>query len=187
MKGRIGLLGGTFDPIHFGHLEIAKTALNQLNLTKLLILPAGNPWQKDKITDINLRLEMVKIATKNLKNVEVSEIEIDNDGPTYTYETLQDLHQIYKDTEFILLLGSDAAANFDTWKEPNLVKALARIYVVQRAGDFAQDWRFDRLHMPEIKISSREIRECVKNRNSINEFVPKEVADFILANDLYRS
>lgn len=86
-------------------------------------------------------------------------------GPTYTFETLQELHRKFPNSEFILILGSDAVAGFDTWKEPNLVKTLARIYVVQRAGDFTQDWHFDHIQMPPIEISSTEIREKVKKKN----------------------
>ena len=186
MTSRIGLLGGTFDPIHNGHIAIAKTAIQQLKLDKLLLIPAGNPWQKSEFTDSKHRLEMVKKAGNDLEKVEVSDIEVNKTGPTYTFETLQELHKKYPNSEFILILGSDAVAGFDTWKEPNLVKTLARIYVVQRAGDFTQDWHFDRIQMPPIEISSTEIREKVKNNDSISELVPKLVNEYISANGLYK-
>jgi len=186
MTSRIGLLGGTFDPIHNGHIAITKTAIQQLKLDKLLLIPAGNPWQKSEFTDSKHRLEMVKKAGNDLEKVEVSDIEVNKTGPTYTFETLQELHKKYPNSELILILGSDAVAGFDTWKEPNLVKTLARIYVVQRAGDFTQDWHFDRIHMPPIKISSTEIREKVKNNESISELVPKLVNEYISANGLYK-
>ena len=95
MNSRIGLLGGTFDPIHNGHLAIVRSAIQQLNLDKLLIVPAGNPWQKENITDKKHRLAMVKAATLGIDKVEVSEIEINKSGPTYTHETLEDLHKIH--------------------------------------------------------------------------------------------
>lgn len=186
MTSRIGLLGGTFDPIHNGHIAIAKTAIQQLKLDKLLLIPAGNPWQKSEFTDSKHRLEMVKKAGNDLEKVEVSDIEVNKTGPTYTFETLQELHKKYPNSELILILGSDAIAGFDTWKEPNLVKTLARIYVVQRAGDFTQDWHFDRIQMPPIEISSTEIRERVKNNESISELVPKSVNEYISANGLYK-
>jgi nicotinate-nucleotide adenylyltransferase len=186
MTSRIGLLGGTFDPIHNGHIAIAKTAIQQLKLDKLLLIPAGNPWQKSEFSDSKHRLEMVKKAGNDLEKVEVSDIEVNKTGPTYTFETLQELHKKYPNSELILILGSDAVAGFDTWKEPNLVKTLARIYVVQRAGDFTQDWHFDRIQMPPIEISSTEIRERVKNNESISELVPKSVNDYISANGLYK-
>ena len=186
MTSRIGLLGGTFDPIHNGHIAIAKTAIQQLKLDKLLLIPAGNPWQKSEFTDSKHRLEMVKKAGNDLEKVEVSDIEVNKTGPTYTFETLQELHKKYPNSEFIIILGSDAVAGFDTWKEPNLVKTLARIYVVQRAGDFTQDWHFDRIQMPPIEISSTEIREKVKNKDSISELVPKLVKEYISANGLYK-
>jgi nicotinate-nucleotide adenylyltransferase len=186
MTSRIGLLGGTFDPIHNGHIAIAKTAIQQLKLDKLLLIPAGNPWQKSEFSDSKHRLEMVKKAGNDLENVEVLDIEVNKTGPTYTFETLQELHKKYPNSELILILGSDAIAGFDTWKEPNLVKTLARIYVVQRAGDFTQDWHFDRIQMPPIEISSTEIREKVKNKDSISELVPKLVNEYISANGLYK-
>jgi len=186
MTSRIGLLGGTFDPIHNGHIAIAKTAIQQLKLDKLLLIPAGNPWQKSEFSDSKHRLEMVKKAGNDLEKVEVSDIEVNKTGPTYTFETLQELHKKYPNSELILILGSDAVAGFDTWKEPNLVKTLARIYLVQRAGDFTQDWHFDRIQMPPIEISSTEIREKVKNNESISELVPKLVNEYISANGLYK-
>lgn len=186
MTSRIGLLGGTFDPIHNGHIAIAKTAIQQLKLDKLLLIPAGNPWQKSEFSESKHRLEMVKKAGNDLEKVEVSDIEVNKTGPTYTFETLQELHKKYPNSELILILGSDAVAGFDTWKEPNLVKILARIYVVQRAGDFTQDWHFDRIQMPPIEISSTEIREKVKNNESISEIVPKLVNEYISANGLYK-
>ena len=186
MTSRIGLLGGTFDPIHNGHIAIAKTAIQQLKLDKLLLIPAGNPWQKSEFSDSKHRLEMVKKAGNDLEKVEVSDIEVNKTGPTYTFETLQELHKKYPNSELILILGSDAIAGFDTWKEPNLVKTLARIYVVQRAGDFTQDWHFDRIQMPPIEISSTDIRERVKNNESISELVPKLVNEYISANGLYK-
>jgi len=187
MTSRIGLLGGTFDPIHYGHIAIAKNAIQQLKLDKFFLIPAGNPWQKSEFTESKHRLEMVKKAVTDLEKVEVLEIEVSRPGPTYTYETLQVLHKKYPNCEFILILGSDAVAGLNTWKEPNLVKTLARIYVVQRAGDFTQDWHFDHIQMPPIEISSTEIREKVKNNESISELAPKSVIEYISANGLYRN
>ncbi len=187
MTSRIGLLGGTFDPIHNGHLAIAKTAIQQLKLEKLFLIPAGNPWQKSEFTDSKHRLEMVKKAVQDLDKVEVLDIEVKKSGPTYTFETLRELQEKYPNSEFVLILGSDAVAGFDTWKEPNLVKTLARIYVVQRAGDFTQDWHFDHIQMPPIEISSTSIREKVKNNESISELVPTSVNEYISANGLYKN
>ena len=187
MTSRIGLLGGTFDPIHNGHIAIAKTAIQQLKLDKLFLIPAGNPWQKSEFTDSKHRLEMVKKAGQDLEKVEVLDIEVKKSGPTYTFETLQELHTNYPESEFVLILGSDAVAGINTWKEPNLVKTLARIYVVQRAGDFTQDWHFDHIQMPPIEISSTSIREKVKNNESISELVPKSVNEYISTNGLYKN
>jgi len=154
---------------------------------KLFLIPAGNPWQKSEFTDSKHRLEMVKKAAQDLEKVEVLDIEVKKSGPTYTFETLRELHEKYPNSEFVLILGSDAVAGFDTWKEPNLVKTLARIYVVQRAGDFTQDWHFDHIQMPPIEISSTSIRGKVKNNESISELVPKSVNEYISANGLYKN
>ena len=121
MKSRIGLLGGTFNPIHFGHLEIAKAALNLLKLDKLIFIPAGNPWQKDDFISFDHRLKMLKLAIKDMANVEISEIEKDEIKPSYTYQTLEELHSIYPESEFILLVGSDAIKSFGTWKKPDWI------------------------------------------------------------------
>ena len=89
MTSRIGLLGGTFDPVHNGHIAIAEFALNKLNLNKLLITPAGNPWQKEKISSFKDRFEMTKLAFTEYKNIEISDLESDEIKPTFTYETLE--------------------------------------------------------------------------------------------------
>ncbi|MEY3515605.1 MAG: hypothetical protein RLY38_757, partial [Actinomycetota bacterium] len=99
----------------------------------------------------------------------------------------QELHKKYPTSEFILILGSDAVSGIDTWKEPNLVKTLARIYVVQRAGDFTQDWHFDHIQMSPIQISSTQIRDKVMNNESISELVPKSVNEYISTNGLYKN
>lgn len=187
MKSRIGLLGGTFNPVHFGHIEIATAALNLLNLDKLFFIPAGNPWQKEDFVSFEHRFKMLQLALKNIEKVEISEFEKDELNPSYTYETLQKFHEIYPESEFVFLMGSDAAKNFDTWKEPNLVKILARIYVVPRQGDPVVDWHFDRLQFSPMLISSSIIRNKIKLNESIDEFVPKEVIEYINANKLYRN
>lgn len=186
MTSRIGLLGGTFDPIHNGHLEIIKTAITQLKLDKLLIIPAGDPWQKKTVTSSDKRLEMVLLAVEQFKNVEVLDLEVKREGPSYMYETLEYLKQNNPQSELILLLGSDAVAGLDSWKNPNTVKSLARIYVVQRVGDFSQDWHFDHLQMPQVDISSTEIREKVKQGQSLSGLVPTKVAEYISTKSLYK-
>ncbi|MFZ9213330.1 MAG: nicotinate-nicotinamide nucleotide adenylyltransferase, partial [Candidatus Nanopelagicales bacterium] len=111
----------------------------------------------------------------------------DEVNPSYTYQTLQKLHSTNPEAEFILLIGSDAIKGFSTWKEPNLIKTLARIYVVPRQNDPIVDWHFDRLQFNPIAISSSQIREKIKNNESIEDFVPKDVIDYINTNQLYKS
>ncbi len=96
MTSRIGLLGGTFDPIHLGHIAILKTALQQLKLDKIFLIPAGDPWQKQPMTSPQHRLAMTKLATESISNVEVLDLEINRSGPTYTFETLEELHKKYE-------------------------------------------------------------------------------------------
>ena len=187
MKSRIGLLGGTFNPVHFGHIEIAKAALNLLNLDKIFFIPAGNPWQKEDFVSFEHRFKMLKLAIKNIEKVEISDLEKDEVNPSYTYQTLQKFHKNYPESEFIFLMGSDAAKNFETWKEPNLIKTLARIYVVPRQDDHIVDWHFDRLQFNPISISSSEIREKIKNNEFIDQFVSKDVIEYIRTNQLYKN
>ena len=114
MTSRIGLLGGTFDPIHLGHIAILKTALQQLKLDKMFLIPAGDPWQKQPITSPQHRLAMTKLATESISNVEVLDLEINRSGPTYTFETLEELHKKYEDTE---LEGSYDEFNENEYEE----------------------------------------------------------------------
>ena len=118
---RIGILGGTFDPIHIGHLVLAEECLSRLELDQIWFIPTGEPWLKESldITDGFHRLEMVKLATKSNPRFVVSSIEIDRSGPTYTIDTLRYLHnQLGGDTRIYFILGLDTLSNFHQWKDP---------------------------------------------------------------------
>ena len=134
---RIGILGGTFDPIHIGHLILAEEALRKLKLDQIWFIPAGEPWLKEslEITDGFHRLEMVKIATKSNPRFVVSSIEIDRSGPTYTIDTLRYLKdQLGTETRIYFILGLDTLASFHKWNRPEEILDLCEFVVSNRPG-----------------------------------------------------
>ena len=134
---RIGILGGTFDPPHLGHLLIAETARVALDLESVLFVPAGEPWLKSgqRITPASHRLHMVRIAVADNPRFCVSDCEIRRTGATYTVDTLRELRRAYPDdTELFFIVGSDVLDHFHRWKEPDEILALCRLAVIERPG-----------------------------------------------------
>jgi nicotinate-nucleotide adenylyltransferase len=165
--GRIGVFGGTFDPPHIGHLVIAADVRHELGLDRVLMIPAGEPWQKVDGGDVSqpsARLAMIEAAVGDVEGLEVSRIEVDRSGPTYTVDTLQELASAYPGAELFLILGADAAAGLDTWHEWQRLPELCRLVVVDRPGESGPvPAAFDplRVSAPRLDISSTEIRRRV--------------------------
>lgn len=198
---KIGILGGTFDPIHVGHLILAETARDRFNLDKVLIMPAGNPYFKDldKVSKDDYRADMVKLAIENNPDFDFSDIELVREGDTYTVDTLTELKNLYPDDEFFFIVGSDTLYQIENWKEPAKVFELATILVASRSavGEDAQykihelqdsfpGAKIERLNMLNIDISSTNIRAKVKAGASIKYLVPCKVLDYIEKNNLYK-
>jgi nicotinate-nucleotide adenylyltransferase len=165
--GRIGVFGGTFDPPHIGHLVIAADVRHELGLDRVLMIPAGEPWQKVDGGDVSppsARLAMIEAAVGDVEGLEVSRIEVDRSGPTYTVDTLQELASAHPGAELFLILGADAAAGLDTWHEWQRLPELCRLVVVDRPGESGPvPAAFDplRVSAPRLDISSTEIRRRV--------------------------
>ncbi len=198
---KIGILGGTFDPIHIAHLVLAETALDRFNLDKVLIMPAGEPYFKDltSVSKDDYRALMVKCAIGDYDKFEFSDIELNREGNTYTVDTLVALKDLYPNDEFFLIIGSDTLYQLENWKEPAKVLELATILVASRSAvgedvqhkiheleDAFPGAKLERLNMLNIDISSTNIRAKVKSGASIKYLVPDGVKDFIEKNNLYK-
>ncbi|MCW8848923.1 MAG: nicotinate-nucleotide adenylyltransferase [Melioribacteraceae bacterium] len=188
----VGIFGGTFDPIHFGHLITAQKVLEERNLSKIIFIPAYIAPHKIKYdySAPEHRFKMTEIAIGSSPFFEISSFEIERDDISYTYNTLVELSEKYESME--LIIGFDNLVTFDNWFKPDEILKLAKLVVLKRTYDkeikkpnkYFEEAEF--VDSPTIEISSTEIRERVKKHQPIDFFVPKEVNDYILNNNLYR-
>lgn len=197
---RIGMFGGSFNPIHNGHIGLIRGIISELSLDKLIVMPSFLPPHKevDVPTSPEDRLEMCRLAVSNIEAAEVSDLEIKRGGRSYTYETLEQLHKIYPDDELFLIMGADMFLSIETWKNPDVIFSLATICGVPRKGTGGREELARRepllndlgaktmvlsLSLPEI--SSTDIREAVRKGQQIGFFVPRCVEEYIFAKHLY--
>lgn len=198
---KIGVFGGTFDPIHLGHLYIAYEAKTTLGLDKIIFMPSGNPphKQQKKVTNSCMRYEMVKKAIDGYEKFEVSDYEIKKIEKSYTYETLEYLKDNYKDSEIYFITGGDCLIELHNWKNVWHILKLCKFVVFNRPGYTKEQFleeknKIEKKYSTEIiylpllalEISSTMIRERIKNRLSVEFFVPSKVNDFIMSNNLYK-
>jgi nicotinate-nucleotide adenylyltransferase len=191
---RLGILGGTFNPIHIAHLVVAEQVAEARRLDKVLFIPARIPPHKDSpdIAPAEDRCRMTVLATESNPCFEVSRTELDRSGRSFTKDTLRELRQSYPGTEFFYIVGSDAVAELSTWREPELVLKLAHFLVAMRPGhDLTRlEDRFrnsvEVVQVSGLDISSTEIRERVRKGLSIKYFVPEKVEQYIAQTGLYR-
>ena len=189
MAERLGILGGTFDPIHLGHLAIAEAGLGAADLNRVLFVVANEPWQKanQKITDASGRLAMVEAATSGCMRFEASDLEIRRGGKTYTVDTLRELAG--SDRELFLIIGGDIAGELLSWERADEVRELAELVVVCRPGDFLNDvpkgWRGIYVEGPQLECSSSELRRRLSLKEPIQEWVAPEVLRIIKEQKLY--
>jgi nicotinate-nucleotide adenylyltransferase len=196
----VGVLGGTFDPIHIGHLVVAEEARVKLHFDEVLFVPAGQPWLKLRrnITPAVHRAEMVRRAIANNPHFRLCTLEVERPGPSYTVDTLTKLQeQLGSEANLFFVLGRDTLAELPLWKEPNKVARLCRLVVAPRLG--SKDLKrlqaeipglLDKviqLDMPIIGISSSDIRQRLACGLSVRYLVPAEVADYIAEHMIYRS
>lgn len=194
-----GVFGGTFDPVHLGHLILAQEARERLGLRQVLFVPAGQPWMKDRaITPAAHRLAMLQLAVEDNLAFAISRIETDHPGSSYTAETLARLSEGMPGERLFFFLGWDSLEDLPRWKDPESVLALAGLVVFPRAGYPAPDLPGlerllpgvgKRLHLmggPLIQISSTEVRRRVRGGLSIRYLVPGAVEKYILGKGLYK-
>jgi nicotinate-nucleotide adenylyltransferase len=196
----IGVLGGTFDPIHVGHLILAEEARIKLGLRKVLFVPAGQPWLKvDRvITPQNHRVEMVRRAIAGNPYFELCTLEVERPGPSYTVDTMAMLQkELGGEASFFFILGHDALADLWLWKEPRKLVQLCRLVVAPRLSASLSDLNslklaipgitdnIVELDMPVVEISSSQIRKRLAQGLSIRYLVPEEVAKYIIEQRIY--
>lgn len=192
---RIGVFGGTFDPPHIGHLAVARQLVGTDDLDAVVWMPVRIPPHKphSRIAPAGLRLEMVRAATDDVEGQVVSDLELAREGPSYTVDTLRALRSEDADIDPVLILGADQFAEFSTWKEPQEVARLARLWVLEREGesphdvDPGVDVEWTAAHVPRVDVSSSEIRRRVRAGEPFRHLVPKGVAEVIEREGLYRN
>jgi nicotinate-nucleotide adenylyltransferase len=191
---RVGVLGGTFDPPHVGHLVIAVNARHALRLDRLLLVVAHDPWQKSQIRALSSaadRFAMVEAAVGDVEGLEASRIELDRGGVSYTADTLAILRDEDPSRELFLIVGSDAAAGLPTWERVDEVRKLATIVVATRPG--AEEglppvgWTWERLETPRLEVSSTDLRARVGDGRPLDYLLTPAVIECIDARGLYRS
>lgn len=190
---RVGILGGTFDPVHLGHLVAASEALQQLELEQIVFVPAGRPWQKPAYSDGEDRFMMVALAVTAHPAFAASRVELDRRGPTYTVDTLSTMRDFWgPDTVLYFIAGADAVAGLSTWKDLPGLARLAEVVAFPRPGwdgsriAPGEGWpRVHHLEMPSLAISGTDIRARVRSGRPIDFLVPAEVARYIRQHHLY--
>lgn len=199
---KIGIMGGTYDPIHLGHMQLAEQALTEQKLDKIIFVPNHVPWMKKErhITEENHRLEMVRLAIEDHPDYELSLVEIEAGGNSYTYQTLETLKKQRPEDLFYLILGADSLLSIEKWAYPEkIMKNAAILAAVRDDCDMRElslqkeklvkqyDARIFLLHMTPVHISSTVIRNAFYKEPEIAKMLPEKVAEYIRQNHLYTS
>lgn len=188
---RIGVMGGTFDPIHHGHLVAASEAADAFDLDEVIFVPTGNPGNKKVISSSENRYLMTVIATAANPRFKVSRVDIDRPGVTYTIDTLTELSRQYPDADLFFISGADAIAQILAWKEVDSIWPLAHFVAVTRPGHILElpdvkEAKISQLEVPALAISSTAIRERAEAGKPIWYLVPDGVVQYIAKHKLYR-
>jgi len=189
---RIGVMGGTFDPIHHGHLVAASEVAASFDLDEVVFVPTGRPWQKPEVTSSEHRYLMTVIATASNPMFTVSRVDIDREGPTYTIDTLRDLQRERPEAEYFFITGADAVAQILGWRDHDELWDMAHFVAVSRPGHVlttaglpSED--VSQLEIPALAISSTDCRERVRHGQPVWYLVPDGVVQYIAKHHLYRS
>lgn len=200
-KKKVGIMGGTFDPIHNGHLLIAQAALDECGLDEILFVPSGTPWLKDlsKVLDKKTRVSLTGIAIEDNPGFALSTIEIDREGNSYSYETVEELKKANPEVEYYFILGADSLFKLQDWKNPEKLMAdctlLAAVrddhdfkQVREKIAELEQNFgaKIALLSTPRVDISSTMIREKVRNGQSVRYLLPDAVREYIEKHGIYR-
>ena len=193
-RARVGVMGGTFDPIHNGHLVAASEVQQKFNLDEVIFVPTGEPWMKleSDVTEGEHRYLMTVIATAANPRFTVSRVDIDRVGPTYTVDTLRDIHEARPDADLFFISGADAIAQIVEWKDVDQVWPLAHFVAVSRPGhqltiSGLPEQGVSSLEVPALAISSTDCRRRVSRGFPVWYLVPDGVVQYISKHHLYRS
>ncbi|ANG85832.1 nicotinate-nucleotide adenylyltransferase [Microbacterium aurantiacum] len=189
---RIGVMGGTFDPIHHGHLVAASEVAQSFDLDEVVFVPTGEPWQKTEVSPSEHRYLMTVIATASNPRFTVSRVDIDRAGPTYTIDTLRDLAEQRPGAELFFITGADAVAQIFSWRNHDELWALAHFVAVSRPGHVLNTAGLpsedvSQLEIPALAISSTDCRDRVERGHPVWYLVPDGVVQYIAKHHLYRS
>lgn len=199
---RMGIFGGTFDPIHYGHLMIAENAREQYSLDQVLFIPTGHSplRHKQQITDSVHRCTMVSKAIADHPQFVLHRIEVHSQEISYTFRTIEMLKKNYKNTELFFILGADSLFDFESWRSPELIVKNCSILAAYREHERQEEFfshllylnekypgKFYPLDTPSLNVSSHEIRQRVHDHKTIRYLVPKVVEDYIRKHELYKS
>ncbi len=189
---RIGVMGGTFDPIHHGHLVAASEVAQSFDLDEVVFVPTGMPWHKNEVTPSEHRYLMTVIATASNPRFTVSRVDIDREGPTYTIDTLRDLRDSRPGAELFFITGADAIAQILSWKDHAELWELSHFVAVSRPGHVLSTAGLpgddvSQLEVPALAISSTDCRARVRRGNPVWYLVPDGVVQYIAKHHLYRS
>ncbi len=190
---RIGLFGGTFDPIHLGHLVLAEQCREQLALDEVWFIPAGTPPHKpaDGRTPGPNRLDMVQLAIAGHAPFHVTDLELQRSGPSFTVETLAEVRRLRPQARLWWLLGADMLHDFSNWREPERIVTMARLGAVNRGGvvtGFPDQWaaHVDAVTIPALAIAASDLRERIAQKRSIRYLVPRAVEEYLREHGLYQ-
>lgn len=190
-RRRIGVMGGTFDPIHHGHLVAASEVQQSFDLDEVVFVPTGQPWMKEAVSTAERRYEMTVIATASNPRFSVSRVDIQRAGPTYTIDTLRDVRREQPDAELFFISGADAVAQILDWKDVEELWELAHFVAVSRPGHQLSirglpEQRVSSLEVPALSISSTDCRQRVGRGFPVWYLVPDGVVQYISKHHLYR-
>lgn len=192
MGQRIGIFGGTFDPIHVGHLVAAVNAKHALALDRVILMVANVPWQKAgvrAVTGAEERFALVEAAVGGVPGVEAGRHEIERGGDSYTADTLQEMCDAHPDAELFVLVGWDVAAELASWERIEDVQRLATLVIVNRPGagrpEGLTGWRVEEVTVPNLEISSTDLRARAADGRPLDYLVPEAAVHFIRARGLY--
>ncbi len=185
-------MGGTFDPIHHGHLVAASEVAESFDLDEVVFVPTGEPWQKTRVSAGEDRYLMTVIATASNPRFTVSRVDLDRDGPTYTIDTLRDLKAQRPDAELFFITGADAIAQILSWRDHDELWELAHFVAVSRPGHILNTADLpsedvSKLEVPALSISSTDCRDRVRRGKPVWYLVPDGVVQYIAKHHLYRS
>lgn len=191
-RRRVGVMGGTFDPIHNGHLVAASEVAHQFSLDEVVFVPTGQPWQKEAVASAEHRYLMTVIATASNPRFTVSRIDIDREGTTYTVDTLRQLRLERPEADLFFITGADAVAQILSWKDVEDVFALAHFVAVSRPGHDLSisglpQHDVSLLEVPALAISSTDVRNRLHGESPVWYLVPEGVVQYTSKHQLYRS